>query len=286
MKKILFIFFIASIFLIFLIFFYSLKFNDGKLHVVVCDVGQGDGIFITTPTNAQILIDGGPDKEILTCLASNMPFWDRSLDAVILTHAHADHYAGLIDVIERYSVKSFYTENVPVSSDSYKLLKLRLAEKNLSASYLTSTDELVDKSGMRITTIWPRLGVLERAYQNESNIDLNALSLVQILEYGEFQLLLTGDAGSNELDQLTLEIGDIDVLKVPHHGSKTGMSQIFLNSIRPELALISSGEGNKYGHPAQFSLELLKDNQIKVLRSDIDGEVEIISDGLRYFVSP
>lgn len=284
MKKISFIFFIASVFLLILIFFYWLKFNDGKLHVVMCDVGQGEGVFIKTPSNTQILIDGGPDGEILDCLDSNMPFWDRSLDAIVLTHPHADHLTGLIQIVDRYSLNAFFTEEVSAENDSYKLLKLRLAEKNLSAKYLIDGDMISEKSGVRLTTLWPRLETIDKADQNYSNLDLNGLCLVQILEYRQFRMLLTGDAGANVLDHITFEIRDIDVLKVPHHGSKTGMSDSFLDIVQPELALISVGKDNPYGHPSKFSLDLLKNNKIKTFRTDQDGEVEIISDGLRYYV--
>ncbi len=263
-----------------------MKFNDGKLHVVVCNVGQGDAIFITMPDQAQILIDGGPDGSVLDCLASNMPFWDRSLDMIMLTHPHADHLTGLIAVVERYSLDAFYTEEVPAQTDQYKLLKLRLADKNLSAKYLTDGDAITEKSGASIVTLWPRTETIQLTDHNYSDLDLNGLCLVQILKYGEFQMLLTGDAGAKILDQIAFEIGDIDVLKVPHHGSRTGMSEMFLDSSKPELAVISVGKDNHFGHPAKFSLDLLKNNKIKTLRTDENGEVEIISDGLRYLVIP
>ena len=284
MKKVLIIFFIASVFLIILIFFYVLKFNDHKLHVVVCDVGQGDAIFVSTPSNSQILIDGGPDRSVLDCLASNMPFWDRTIDAVILTHPHADHLVGLIAVVDRYGVKSFYTEQVSEQGEAYKLLKLRLAVKNVSANYLTSGDIISEKNGAKVYTLWPRLNTLETADQNSSKLDLNGLSVVQILEYGDFSMLFTGDAGSNVLDQIIADVGDIDVLKVPHHGSKTGMSDIFISESQPEFGIISVGKDNYYGHPSNNSLDLLRKYQVKILRTDVDGQIEIVSDGVTWSV--
>jgi competence protein ComEC len=125
--------FTAVFSLIVLVFFVFSSLNDKKLHIIICDVGQGDAILIITPTQAQILIDGGPDKAVLECLSRNMPFWDRSLEAIIMTHPHADHLVGLMDVVDRYRLSSFYTEDVKTGSELQNLLEAKLAAKNLSA---------------------------------------------------------------------------------------------------------------------------------------------------------
>lgn len=284
MKKAILFFSTASVSLFFLIIFVFLSFNDGKLHLVVCDVGQGDAIFITTPSRAQILIDGGPDKKVLECLSKHMPFWDRSLNAVILTHPHADHITGLVDVIERYKVNAFYTEKVDADTQIYKLFMSKLAEKGLSAKDLQTSKNFSDKSGVRLITLWPSAETIEQTDQTNANLDLNGLSVIGLITYGNFSALLTGDAGVRAEDQIADLTGDIDVLKVPHHGSKTGMSDYFLSLTRPELAVISVGKDNRYGHPAQTSLDLLKKHKIKVLRTDEEGEIDIISDGKSWSV--
>ena len=284
MKKAIIVFTTALIFLIFLIFFVFLSFNDGKLHLVICDVGQGDAIFIRTPSRADILIDGGPDKKVLECLSKHMPFWDRSLDLVIMTHPDSDHSTGLVDVIKRYEVRSFYTEAIPGQTDIYKLLKATLAEKKLSAKYLHEGNKLNENSGFSMKTIWPSTKAIELTDQNKTNLRLNELSVIEVISYGNFKILLTGDAGFDVMDHIADEAGDIDVLKVPHHGSKTGMSDKFLSLTKPELALISVGEKNKYGHPAKISLDLLKEHHVKILRTDLDGEIEIVSDGSTWSV--
>ncbi|EKD86704.1 MAG: hypothetical protein ACD_37C00183G0003 [uncultured bacterium] len=279
MRKAIFIFSTASILFIFLIFFVLFKNNDGKLHLVICNVGQGDAIFIRTPNQADILIDGGPDKKVLECLSRHMPFWDRSLDAVILTHPHADHVTGLVDVIERYRVKAFYSERVEAETQIYKLFRLKLAEEKLSAKDLYSPTAFKEKSGLKLSTLWPTAEAIQRTDQNNANLDLNGLSVIQLLEYRKFKALLTGDAGVVAEDSIAQEAGDVDVLKVPHHGSKTGMSSYLLSIIKPELAVISLGAKNKYGHPSKLSLDLLKEYKAKILRTDLNGEIEIISDG-------
>lgn len=284
MKKTAILFFTASVFFLILIIFVFFQFNDSRLHLVVCNVGQGDAIFIRTPRQADILIDGGPDKKVLDCLSRHMPFWDRSLDLVIMTHPDADHSTGLIDVIQRYHVSNFYTEAVPGRTDVYKLLKLVLADKNLSARYLHSGKVLNEGSGFRIKTLWPSTGAIESTDQNRANLRLNELSVIELISYGNFRALLTGDAGSGVMDQIAEEARSINVLKVPHHGSKTGISNYFLDQTSPNLAVISVGAKNSYGHPNPISLNLLKKHKVKVLRTDQVGDVEIISDGKIWFV--
>ena len=280
-----------SIFLIFIIFFafggiffyQSARFNDGKLHLVFCEVGQGDAIFIRTSTGSNILIDGGPDDSVLNCLSKHMPFWDKKIQLIILTHPHADHFTGLISVIKRYDVMSYDTENVENSGFGAKILQDNLAIKNLSAKYLKKGDRLTNQSNFSLITLWPSADFISSAMDNlpseAKNLDLNGYSVVELLSYGNFKALLTGDAGVIAEEKIAKEAGKIDVLKVPHHGSKTGMSDYFLKEINPSLAIISVGNKNNYGHPSQQALTLLKNNNIKVLRTDEDGEIEIISDG-------
>lgn len=284
MKKIIFLFSTALIILGFLIFSVLLNLNDDKLHLVFCDVGQGDAIFIRTATQADILIDGGPDDKVLECLSRHMPFWDRSLDLVIMTHPDADHSTGLISVIKRYQVSNFYTEPVPGKTQVFKRLGAVLAEEKLSAKYLHTGDNLFDNNGFSMRTLWPSLSAINKTDQNRANLHLNELSVIELLSYGNFKALLTADAGSGVMDQIVRETGFINILKVPHHGSKTGMSDYFLLNISPELAVISVGKGNSYGHPAKVSLDLLNDHGISIIRTDQEGDVEIISDGKIWFV--
>ena len=265
------------------IFVYQLvKFNDNRLHLVICDVGQGDAIFIRTSTGSNILIDGGPDDLVLNCLARHMPFWDKKIQAIILTHPPADHYTGLISVLKRYEVMSYDTEKVENPGFGTKLLQDELAVENLSAKYLQKGDRLTNQANFRLLTVWPdTISLQNSAITNPTeakNLDLNGISVIELLTYGNFRALLTGDAGVLVEDIIAKDVGKIDVLKVPHHGSRTGMSDNFLTQINPEIAIISVGAKNLYGHPAKVALDLLTKYQIKTVRTDRD-EVEIISDG-------
>lgn len=262
------------------------KFNDNYLHIVMCDVGQGDAIFIRTPSKSNILIDGGPDDSVLDCLNNNLPFWDKKIDLIILTHPHADHLNGLKYVLERYTVLHFVTEKIESKSQGFKSLEAKLAAKNLTAKYIYAGDKIIFTNNVVFTTMWPdKEWVASQEASLKSNFDFNNTSLVELLTYRDFKALFTGDAGVKIEDGIAAQVGKINLLKVPHHGSRTGMSDYFLSSIRPDLALISAGKGNSYGHPAKYSLDLLKKYEVKTLRTDTYGEIEVVTDGKSYWLN-
>lgn len=263
------------------------RFNDSKLHLVFCNVGQGDAIFIKTPNGDDILIDGGPDESVLNCLSNHMPFWDKTIEVMVLTHPHADHLTGLISVLKRYEVIYYFTENVKNDTLVYKRLQDILAEKKTTAKFTFSGDRIDFSDKTSLSTIWPeKEWVNNQTLQDSKNLendnislDVNGFSVIQLLSYGDFKALLTGDAGVLIEDRIAKLTGDVDVLKVPHHGSKTGMSDYFLTYINPSLAVISVGAKNRYGHPSKVILDLLQKHNINFLRTDVNGEVEIVTDG-------
>jgi competence protein ComEC len=263
MKKAVIYSLIIFVALIGFVIFENYKFRGSDLRLVMCDVGQGEAIFITTPAGTQILIDGGPGKAVLKCLSDNMPFWDRSLDLVILTHPHADHHTGLIDVVERYSLREFYTQDVKSSSEGFKLLEAKLAAKNMSAKYLNRGDNLKDESGLVLKILSPSSAELEKYDQNSAYVDLNESSIIALLRFGNFSALLTGDAEESAVKQAFSPGMKVKVFKVPHHGSRGAVSEELLSMTRPDVALISVGEGNKFGHPAWDTLSLLEKYGVK-----------------------
>lgn len=287
MRKFFYLLVLSLILLGGLFFYQSLKFNDGKLHLVICNVGQGDGVFIRTAEGNDILIDGGPDDSILNCLSNHMPFWDRKIEVVILTHPHADHLTGLISVLKRYQVMHYATENVKNNTVSYKRLQDTLADKKLTAKYLFAGDRIDFTDKTSFLTLWPdRVWFENQKLQDNQNsakdnisLDVNGFSVIELLSYKNFKALLTGDAGVLVEDRIAKEAGRVDVLKVPHHGSKTGMSDYFLTQTSPSLGVISAGAKNKYGHPSPEALTLLKNHTIQYFRTDKNGEIEIVTDG-------
>lgn len=262
-----------------IIAYQNIIYNDKKLHIVVCDVGQGDAIFIRTPSGSDILIDGGPDDSISSCLSRHMPFWDKTIEVVIMTHPDADHSTGLISVLRRYNVRQFYASRILTNTSAYAHLLEVLQEASVKINYVWQGDRFIFKDGLIMTTLWPTHGWADQNTFTETDTEINNFSVVEFLNYKNFKALFTGDIEALVIKKIDLMIGEIDFLKIPHHGSKAGLTLDILNILNPKIAAISVGRNNKYGHPTIFILDLLKSKNIKTLRTDEVGDIEIISDG-------
>lgn len=306
MKKTIFIGLAVTVSLIFA-FIFSLP--DGRLHVVFCDVGQGDAAYIRSPDGQDILIDGGPNEKVLDCLGKNMPFYDRTIDVVLLSHPQKDHFQGIQSVMERYHVKYFISSPVAGEGEAYQKLISLIREKKIPVKLLYTGDRF-SMGKVEFDILWPEkewvarnasfLGDLSYSRLRQdfggqvSNLeegggkvlglstgrDLNDFSYYLHLTYGQFDVLFTGDGGSHiqgEVEKVEM-LPDVEVLKFPHHGSKTGVLPEFLDKVRPELAVISVGK-NSYGHPAEEALKLLRERDIEIKRTDRDGNIEMTSDG-------
>ena len=264
---------------------------DRKLHLIFCNVGQGDAILIQKGTN-QILIDGGPDKKVLDCLSNNMPFWDRTIEIVALTHPQADHLNGLSFVIDRYNV-SYYLAGVEGNESSGYTKFLEKIKQNPKIEVVNPfTGEKFNLAGIELTSLWPQKEWLAQKLGTDfipddtsgkavlgisTTADLNEFSLVFLLNYGGKKILLPGDADAGIQDEILLSnsgLNMIDILKVPHHGSKTALRDDFLEVIKPKEAIISVGK-NSYGHPNTELIKKMEDMGIKVRRTDLEGEIKI-----------
>jgi len=232
-------------------------FPDVRLHLIFCDVGQGDAVLITKGFN-QILIDGGPDDKVLGCLAKHMPFWDKKIEIIALTHPEADHLTGLISVLSKYETSYFFTGQKAGNSAEYKVL---VSKTKITKIYAGDSIKLGEIS---LNTIWPEKGLTGQ---------FNELSLVFLLKYRDKKVLLMGDADSKIQPRMTRLQETIDILKFPHHGSKTGMAEEFLKIIQPKIAVISVGK-NSFGHPSSQTLELLTKYQTIIRRTDREGTLE------------
>lgn len=253
------------------------KLPDNRLHLVFCDVGQGDAILIYQGSS-QILIDGGPNQKVLTCLADHLPFWDREIEIVVATHPDADHLTGLIDVIERYVVKQFVLNSVGKGSAVYREFEAAVSEEEAGVYFPQRGDKISLKS-MKLAVLWPKsqekvLGV------TTMEKEANETSVVLQFSYGNFDVLLPGDI-STEIESL-LDLEDVEVLKVAHHGSKYSTSEDFLKETKPELAVISVGK-NSFGHPTEEVLKRLEQLGVEVLRTDVDQEIEVVSNGKTWY---
>lgn len=275
--------------LAFLSFF--LFWPDNQLHLIFCDVGQGDAILLQKRFT-QVLIDGGPNDKVLQCFSDKMPFWDKEIELVINTHQEKDHLAGLVDVIERYSVNRIVINSLAPETEIFKRFHQLVLEKEIPVYSPQKGDELkIDD--LRLQVLWPeeKLGdfslwqkeLAKEDYEESRQVlgafkaKINETSIVLHLQYGKFCALLTGDIP--EAIEFQLDSAKrCQVLKVPHHGSKYSSSEAFLQQVRPVLAVISVGK-NPWGHPTQEALERLKNLGIEILRTDQDGDIEVFTDG-------
>lgn len=255
------------------------------LMVDFLDVGQGDSTFIQTPENHQILIDGGPDSSLLTKISSLMPFWDKTFDLVILTHPESDHMQGLLNILQSYKADYILWTGVEKNAVEYDKWMdiLKKQEKMGTKIIIAEAGQEIKAGEVLIDTLFPLENLEGKELKNTSN-DAGVVSRVI---FGKNSFLFTGDissVGEKKLVDSTLRPGsgqDIssDVLKVAHHGSKYSSSDLFLAAVAPRAAVISVGAKNTYGHPTPETLQRLEKSDIKVLRTDTNGDIKILSDG-------
>jgi len=268
------------------------SYPEKKLHLIACDVGQGDAILVVYGTT-QILIDGGATNKVIDCLGTHMPFWDRKIEVVLLTHPQLDHFGGLSEVFKRFQVERFVATSLDSSSQAYQALISTVGGSGIEV--VNPTTGMVIRSGLLyLDIVWPSSDFQVAAGDvSEGNIlgaftskkDPNDFSVVANLRLGKFDALLTGDIGPKVISDIiqTGRVREVEYIKIPHHGSKNGLTKELLNVASPEVAVISVGK-NGFGHPHREILDLLKDYGILIRRTDENGDVEVISDGKSWWI--
>jgi len=281
------------------LWFIVFTYPDKNLHIIACDVGQGDGFLIYQGT-MQIIVDGGPGNKMTKCLDRYLPFWDKNIELVFNTHPQLDHYEGLIDVFKSFKVKTFAANSLNADAPEYQVLKSEVQSKGTKVINPVLGTKMTLGS-IKIDILHPSVQFLaENTEKKEvkegqeaqvlgaytSSLDPNNFSIMFTLDFGSFDALFTGDADEPEEDLVSSEgvLSDIEYLKVPHHGSKNGLTKDLLDKTTPEIAVISDGKKNRYGHPHKEILEMLNQEGVKILRTDEMGDVEVASDGERWWV--
>ncbi|MEK7653253.1 MAG: MBL fold metallo-hydrolase [Patescibacteria group bacterium] len=285
--KIIFIVILFSCFLVFLIFYNSRQpqvLSDTasnpqpELKIYFFDVGQGDSELIRTAKGDDILVDGGPDNSVLEKLGKYLPLTDNDLELVILTHPHADHVTGLVEVLKRYRVeKVMMTGASHTAGDYIEFLNL-IKEKNIPVEIVDGQKQIALDASTTIEILWPLENIEGRRFDN-----LNNSSIVFRLSYVSSTALFMGDFEQEEkLASSSPELVKADLLKVGHHGSSNGNSQEFLAVVQPQYAVIEVGADNSYGLPSFRAIYYLEEMGVKIFRTDRNGDIVFESNGVKW----
>lgn len=258
----------------------ALSEGDAPLSVTFLDVGQGDAALIEAPNGQRILVDGGPSaKAVSDALGRHLPFYDRRIDLVVLTHPQADHLAGLPAVLDRYNVGGLMTTRFPNNTALYDDWQAHLATSDIPR-VTASRGQWIDLGvGARLAVLNPSRETRLTDYDQ-----INDTSIVLRLTMSDVSFLLTSDISEDAEAALISRGTDLrsTVLKVPHHGSSTSTSLDFLKRVQPLIDVVSAGRDNPYGHPAPEVLARLEDDA--VFRTDEDGDITVSTDGERVWV--
>jgi len=257
---------------------------DDKLHVSFLDVGQGDAILIQTPNGQNILIDGGPDPQKINLeLSRKLPFWDRTIDLVVCTQPQADHITGLVEVLQRYKVKRVLEPGVSYNSSISQEWCNLVEEKQIKRDTAQVGQEIDLGNAIKLEVLNPPASLWEGT---SDDVDNNGVVLG--LSWGKVSFLFTADIREEVEFELIGQRANLKstVLKVAHHGSRTSTTSQFLAAVDPEVAVISVGEDNPFGHPSPEVSERLIDRlgEDNVYRTDEDGTIEFITDGAKLWV--
>ena len=250
------------------------------LKVYFLDIGQGDSIFIDSPTHGRILLDGGANARVLTLLGKILPFGDKRIDAVIESHPDKDHIGGLSEVINRFDVSLFMEPGVESPSRIDDELRKNVEAKNIQGILARRGLTLDFGDGVKLVVLFPN--------QDVSSWETNDASIVAKLIYGDTSFLLTGDSTKKSeylllgLDKTILKS---TVLKAGHHGSRTSSSVPYIEAVHPDYAVISAGKDNSYGHPHKETIDTLNSVGARIVSTEDTrfglglGTIVFLSDG-------
>jgi competence protein ComEC len=273
----------ALILLIGTIYLFCLDWQDShrKFTFAMLNVGQGDGFFIESPTGTEVLVDAGPPGKIMGELPQVMSPFDKSIDAIMISHPDADHISGFLDVLKNYKVKDFFDPGISDDSKTYQNLRSEVKRQNIPTILARRGMRLDLGGGVVIDILFPDRDV--------STWNTNDGSIVARLSYNNISVMLTGDA-TTKTEKIILQENSPQklqstILKVSHHGSRSATSPDFVQAVSPVDAFISVGENNKYGHPHQETLDTLALFGVKIFRTDELGTVILKSDGKNYSIT-
>jgi competence protein ComEC len=258
-----------------LLLFWLLVSDTHDARVYFLNVGQGDASLIMLPDDIQIVIDGGPNGDIARKIGMYLPFYDRTIEYMLLTHPHSDHITGLEEIARRYNVKTFIYNGVTRDLPVFTSLLTILDDQRTEIIIVDAERTLTISQDTRLELLFPDHTLKPIEYE-----DYNDSSVIARFVYGATAFLFMGDA-SIEAERYLVEKGidlKANVLKVGHQGSKTSSDPLFINTVDPNFGVIMVGENN-YGHPHYRTIKTLEDSRVKILQTNLEGDILFTSDG-------
>lgn len=242
-----------------------------SVHVSFLDIGQGDSIFMRTPDDYFILVDGGPDVSVLEELADVVPRYNHRIDLILISHPHADHVNGLVEVIKRFDVGKIVFVGTPSGNPYYQEIFRLCNEWEIPVYFGKANRDIKVGSYLYLDIVWPSTSMAGIEFENLNNASLAVRAITP-----DKVVFLGGDAEIEEEQEMIDSGFDLsaDILKAGHHGSKTASSRKFLDKVSPDTVVIQSGAGNSFGHPHKETLKKFLERGIKVRRNDLEGRVE------------
>lgn len=261
----------------FLVWSFHKNNNEGVLKFVVLDIGQGDALYIESPTGVQIIVDGGPGNNLLKEITKVLPWYDRSVDMIFVTNPDSDHYEGFIKFLDKYSVGALVESGTTNTYSAFGVFQEKIKQKNIPKTLARRGQTTDIGGGAYIQILFPD--------RNVEQVSPNTGSIVMKLIYGDTSVLLQGDSVAS-IEQYLLELdGDYlksDILKVGHHGSKTSSVKEYVEKVSPKWAVISSGKDNSYGHPHKEVLEVFNSLNVPAYNTCNNGALYFESDGKNF----
>ncbi len=253
--------------------------RHGLLTVAFLSVGQGDAIYIESPTGTQVIVDGGPAQNLMGALSHVMPWYDRHVDMIVVTNPDLDHYSGFISFLNRYRVDSVLESGTKSKTETYALLEKEISNKKIQKIVGTRGQVIDIGGGAYLSVLFPDRDV--------SDVSSNDGSLVMRLVYGDTSVMLQGDSTARIEEYLiSLDMKNATstltstILKAGHHGSRTSTTESYVARVHPQWAVISSGTNNDYGHPHIETLKTLEKFSVPTLDTCVMGTVVFTSDGI------
>ncbi|MFA5211113.1 MAG: MBL fold metallo-hydrolase [Patescibacteria group bacterium] len=246
-----------------------------KIEIIFMDVGQGDGILLNLNNGEKILVDCSEDARILEALGRNMDYYDKTIDYLLITHEHSDHYGGCEEVINRFEVKNVIYNGLKIETDKiWQSFLTAVNNKNINLINIDQ-NQTWNFGSSTVNFFYPEHNL--NFDSKEENSNLNNTSIIFGLDFNSTTVLFTGDMEVDIENYLVSVYKDnqlkSDILKAGHHGSDTSSGQEFLNAVKPQETIVSVGKNNNFGHPSRRILKRLERINSNVWRTDFVGDI-------------